>query len=400
MAQYFKDRFEVFRQVTFKLSTLLEVNEILETIREEEKRFIASAKEVCVLLLDPEAHKYTKPLQCALYDRPLNCLLCKRNRAAVQKALRRRKGSVISRNEPITRHDGTQVSTGPEAAIPVFVEDEIVAVINVVARPGIRFTKKEFLLMKDISELTGVNILRGRRQWENAQDKVRISSMLSRLSPFVPKSVREIVENNPDLFNEDKAEKEVSVLFLDLEGYTRLFKNHSELEVNRFIEDFFSNLIDPIHRSGGDINETAGDGLMIIFQDEDASKNAMNAVQTAFDIQKKCEEFNRQLKGDFHPLSVNIGIDSGKVLLGMSRFKGSFETRMTYTATGSVTNKAARLADEAKGGDILIGESTKELVEGLWPVFGRGRVSLKNMDGPIPVYSMKPKGHVFEVERA
>ncbi len=296
MTKYYKERFEIFRQITFKLSTLLEVNEILEMIREEEKRFVPSAKEVCVLLLDPEAHKYTKPLQCALYDRPLNCLLCKRNRAAVQKALRRRKGSVISKNEPITRHDGTQVPTGPEAAIPVFVDDAIVAVINVVARPGVRFTKKEFHLMKDISELTGVNILRGRRQWESAQEKVRISTMLSRLSPFVPKSVREIVENNPDLFNQEKAEKEVTVLFLDLEGYTRLFKNHSELEVNRFIEDFFSNLIDPIHRSGGDINETAGDGLMIIFQEEDAGKNAMNAVQTAFDIQKNARSSRERWK--------------------------------------------------------------------------------------------------------
>ncbi len=47
--------------------------------------------EVCILFLDPDAPRYTRPLQCSLYDRPVNCLSCKRDRAAVQKALAREK---------------------------------------------------------------------------------------------------------------------------------------------------------------------------------------------------------------------------------------------------------------------------------------------------------------------
>jgi len=61
---------------------------------------------------------------------------------------------------------------------------------------------------------------------------------------------------------------------------------------------------------------------------------------------------------------------------------------MTYTASGPVTNLAARLADYAKGGDIIIGEETKTMIEGLWPVFDRGLVQLKGIEKPLRVYSL------------
>ena len=82
--------------------------------------------------------------------------------------------------------------------------------------------------------------------------------MLTHLSPFVPQSVRNIVENNPELLKREKENKDVTVLFLDLEGYTRLSASMSGTEINKVVEKMFSSFVDPIHRSGGDINETAG----------------------------------------------------------------------------------------------------------------------------------------------
>ena len=61
---------------------------------------------------------------------------------------------------------------------------------------------------------------------------------------------------------------------------------------------------------------------------------------------------------------------------------------MTYTASGPVTNLAARLADYAKGGDILIGEETAKMIDGLWPVFDQGLVYLKGIEKPQRVYSL------------
>ena len=72
----------------------------------------------------------------------------------------------------------------------------------------------------------------------------------------------------------------------------------------------------------------------------------------------------------------------------MTKFKGSLETRMTYTASGSVTNVAARLSDHAKGGDILIGDETRKMIAGLWPTYDLGYNELKGVQAPVRIYSL------------
>ncbi|MEJ2588669.1 MAG: adenylate/guanylate cyclase domain-containing protein [Deltaproteobacteria bacterium] len=389
MKKYYKERFEAMRRVNRTLASTMEVNQILETLREEIRKLVPSCMEACILLLDPDAPKYTRPLNCALYNRPVNCLSCKRSRAAVIKALTRKKGVVISETEAIVRSDGSVVKTGPEAAIPVFVDNEILSVVNVVSKPGTRFTRKDFYLIKDISEMAGNAILRAKRLWETTQEKIAINQMLSHLSPFVPHSVRKIVENDPELLKREKEKREVTVLFLDLEDYTRLNLSRPETEVNELVERLFSSFVDPIHRSGGDINETAGDGLMIIFKDNDAPTNAIHAVSAAFDIDRINRQLSGKLDSDFGLVNVNMGINSGTALVGMTRFKGASDTRMTYTATGAVTNMAARLADLAAGGDILIGEGTKRLIQDTWTTYDRGQHRFKGIDQPVNVYSLK-----------
>ncbi len=388
MQKYYRERFDAQRRLSKKLASSLEVSNILEKMREEVRVLVPSAMEGCILLLDPEAVKYTRPLQCALFDRPMNCQSCKRHRTAVQKAVTRRKGVVVSHSEPIVRRDGSVVETGPEAAIPVFVNDDIVAVINVVSRPGTRFTRRDFYMIRDLAESAGNVILNAKRHWQMTQDKIKISQMLAHLSPFVPQSVRQLVEAHPESLEKQKERRDVTVLFLDLEGYTRLSEKYPEAEVNELVERMFSSFVDPIHRSGGDINETSGDGLMILFKNDDAKHNAINAVRAAFDIYERNLSFSRNLLKTFEPVNVNMGINSGSALLGMTRLKGSLDTRMTYTASGPVTNLAARLADLAEGGDILIGEATRELIQGVWPVYDRGEVRLKGIDKPLHIYSL------------
>ena len=386
MKKYYKERFEAQKNLSKKLADTLEVNDILEKMREEARKLVPSAMEVCVLLLDPDAPKYTRPLQCALYNRPVNCLSCKRNRAAVIRAQTRKKGVVIPKSEPIVRQDGSMVETGPEAAIPVFVNDELLAVLSVVSGPGMQFTKKDFYLIRDLSEMAGNFILNAKKHWEITQEKIQISQMLAHLSPFVPQSVRQIVEDRPEMLRQEKEKLDVTVLFLDLEGYTRLSADHSDTEVNEVVEKIFSSFVDPIHRSGGDINETAGDGLMILFKGHDAKTNAIDAVRAALDIGERSRKIQQGANGDFPVLNVNMGINSGLALVGMTKFKGSLDTRMTFTASGPVTNLAARLADYAKGGEILIGEDTKELINHVWPVFDKGEVDLKGINNPVHTY--------------
>ena len=391
MEKFYKERFEALRRLIKKTAPLMEVNEIIEKVREELRNMIPNAMEVCILLLDPDAEKYTSPLQCALYETPVSCQACKRDRPAVQKATFRKKPVVVSQSEPIRRMDHTLVTVGPEYAIPVLIENSVFAVVSVVIQPFTKYTLKDFFLISDCAQLLKGIIINAKRQWEITQEKIRISRMLDNISPFVPTSVRNIVDKNPEMLTQEKKRKEVSVLFLDLEGYTKLSSIRPDTEVNRVIEKMFSSFVDPIHRSHGDINETSGDALMIIFKDHDDRTNAINAVKAAFEIAERNRAINKSLASVSQPIEVNIGINSGSALVGMTRFEGSLDTRMTYTASGSVTNIAARLSDYAKGGDILIGERTKKMIEDVWPCFDRGLAQLKGIKEAVRIYSLRKK---------
>jgi class 3 adenylate cyclase len=393
MDHYYKERFHVQQDLIKKIATLTETGEIIEAVREQLRSLIPNAMEVCVLLLDPDAAEYTSPLQCALYDRPVSCQSCKRDRPAVQQAITRKKAVVVADSDPIVRPDGSRMTVGPEYAMPVFVENRILAIVSVVIQPLTRYTRRDFYLIRDFANVLGTILLTARRQWEITREKIRISQTLASLTPFVPGSVRRMADKNPDLLTREKETKQVSVLFIDLEGYTGLSATRPEAQVNAVIEKVFSSFVDPIHRSHGEINETSGDGFMIIFKDHDPKTNAMNAVKAAFEIASRCRSVSLSLSGelglsDMGPMTVNMGISSGTALVGMTRFKGMLDTRMTFTASGSVTNIAARLSDHATGGDILISRDTKDLIDGLWPVYDRGKAKMKGISESIQVYSL------------
>src|SRR5262249_57209347 len=89
-----------------------------------------------------------------------------------------------------------------------------------------------------------------------------------------------------------RGEMEVSVLLVEVGGYRSLSERHDADRVNVMIERYFGAFLDEILRNGGDDNETAGDGLMVIFQDEDHERHARNAVQTALALLRPAEEIN------------------------------------------------------------------------------------------------------------
>lgn len=173
---------------------------------------------------------------------------------------------------------------------------------------------------------------------------------------FVPEAVRRLVAENPDAPELDKRERDVSVLFVDISGYSQLSERLNASALNSVVERYFSSFLDRIHEGGGDINETAGDGFMAIFQDADPERHAMRAVETALAIQADTAELNRE--SDQPPLAVHIGVNSGPSLVGSTRFEGLRGARWTFTATGNVTNLAARLAAAAESGQIIAGPET------------------------------------------
>lgn len=246
---------------------------------------------------------------------------------------------------------------------------------------------REFRLSQLIADLEETNA-----QLEATLKKIRLlENIKSHLGKFVPESVKSLIETNPDNPDLMKRDRDVSVLFLDVAGYTKLSEKTDQAEVNFLIETYFSAFLDDIHSHNGDINETAGDGLMIIFQGEDRIQHAVNAVATALAIQDKVERINRENEGSHQPIKVNIGIGSGTCSVGSTRFEGATGTRWTFTASGPVTNTSARIGALAQNGQVLVGEETKVRVEDRFSLVDFGRHRLKNVAQPVQVYELRPE---------
>jgi class 3 adenylate cyclase len=206
---------------------------------------------------------------------------------------------------------------------------------------------------------------------------------------FVPRTAKNIIEKEPEKSGLlDKYIHDASVLFLDIEGFSLLLEQYSIERVNRVIEFYFSMFLDLIWKNRGDVNETAGDGMMVIFQDSDPVRHAQNAVRTALKIQELCAQQSAGEGPDQPTIRVNIGIHSGQVYLGSTKMRGAEGERWTFTATGWVTIQAARLSEYAKEGQILIGEETARRVEKLFSL---------NCLGKVPLKSIKDSGEIYEV---
>jgi class 3 adenylate cyclase len=163
------------------------------------------------------------------------------------------------------------------------------------------------------------------------------------LARFVPGTVQKLIEENPEQPLLDKVEREATVLFLDIDHYTTMAAEMAPDVLNRLMETYFSSFLDIILSHGGEINETAGDGIMAIFTGKTAQVHARNAVKAAVAIREKSRALNRDREPRYPEIVVNIGINTGQVLLGATMMRGAVGERLTYTASGMVTNLAARL---------------------------------------------------------
>jgi class 3 adenylate cyclase/HAMP domain-containing protein len=227
-----------------------------------------------------------------------------------------------------------------------------------------------------------------------------LEQLKGELSKFVPESVKQLLEKNPDATELEKREKDVSVLFLDIAGYTRLSEQMDAKQLNRLVQDYFSSFLEIIHDHGGDVNETAGDGLMVIFQSERSeAEHALNATRSAFAIHRRVEELNQEFAGLFQPVFLHMGINSGVALLGATKLSAAAGARWTFTATGPVTNLAARIAGQAQEGNILVSSVTAERIKGYFVLEDVGERTLKNVAQPVRLYGVVPPGLYQRVER-
>jgi adenylate cyclase len=179
--------------------------------------------------------------------------------------------------------------------------------------------------------------------------------------------------------------REVTVVFLDLRGFTAFAETAEPEEVMAVLREYHGAMGKQILAHEGTLERFTGDGMMIFFNDPVPVANpAERAIRMALAMRENVAELTAKWRRLGYDLDFGIGIAQGYATIGGIGFEG----RWDYGAIGTVTNLASRLCGEAKPSQILVSQRLLGPVEELVEVEPVGELTLKGFHRPITAHNV------------
>jgi class 3 adenylate cyclase len=208
---------------------------------------------------------------------------------------------------------------------------------------------------------------------------------LSRLRRFFSPQLAELIVDGGAGDPLQTHRREVTVVFLDLRGFTAFAETAEPEEVMGVLREYHAAMGALILGHEGTLERFAGDGMMVFFNDPVPVPDAAErAVRMAVAMRDRVGELGAQWRKRGHDLDLGVGIAQGFATIGAIGFEG----RLDYGAVGTVTNLAARLCGEAKPGQILVSQRLLGAVETLAEAEPVGELALKGFSKPVPAFNV------------
>jgi class 3 adenylate cyclase len=183
----------------------------------------------------------------------------------------------------------------------------------------------------------------------------------------------------------DSHRREITVVFLDLRGFTAFAESAEPEEVMAALAEFHRAMGRRVLEYQGTLERFTGDGLMVFFNDPlPIQQPARRAVEMAFAMQEDALKLAAQWKRRGYDLGLGIGIAQGYATVGAIGFEG----RIDYGAIGTVTNMANRLCDLAEPGNILVSQRVHTEVEDGVLADDLGEVQLHGFKRPVHAFRL------------
>ena len=176
-------------------------------------------------------------------------------------------------------------------------------------------------------------------------------------SYVAPELVVEMVKD-PASYNMKAVNKELTVMFCDMRGFTKMSETMEPLQLQQLLNDVFSQLTDIIRMNRGTIDKYMGDCVMAFWGAPiESEDHAELAVKASLEILRVVQVINEEHRATGLPaIGIGIGINTGIVILGTVGGQG----RMDGTVIGDAVNLASRLesATKALQTPLLVSEYT------------------------------------------
>lgn len=234
-------------------------------------------------------------------------------------------------------------------------------------------------------------LLRGRRRTARLRDALEASSkelehLQLSFSRFAPQEIVERIIATGVSTTADH--KEVTVLFADLVGFTRLSESLDPAILVRVLNDYFTRMSRVVSDHRGHVSKFIGDGMLALFGALERNPWQVNdAVEAALAMQAELSEYNRVLKAEGLPaLRAGIGLHHGVAVAGII---GSNEL-MEFTVIGNTVNVAARVEHLTRlhDADVLVTEAIRAALDPRFRVRELPATAVAGVSEPLVVYAV------------
>ncbi len=214
------------------------------------------------------------------------------------------------------------------------------------------------------------------------KEKQKIKNMFEK---YVSPKVIEHLIKNPEKIKLGGEEREVSIMFSDVRGFTSIAEHHSPHELVEIINTYLDIMSDTILEHDGVVDKYIGDAIMAFWGAPLAQpQNADLAVNNAIDMIKKLPSVRSQTKEK--GFDIGIGINTGKAVIGNM---GSHK-RFDYTLLGDAVNLASRLEgiNKVYGTKIIISDYTKKKLKENFILRKLDKIVVKGKTQPVIIYEV------------
>ncbi|HWE83011.1 MAG TPA: response regulator [Gaiellaceae bacterium] len=208
---------------------------------------------------------------------------------------------------------------------------------------------------------------------------------LRRLRRFLSPQLAEAIVSSGDETILQSHRREVAMLFADLRGWTRFVDAVEPEELMRVLREFHDVVGRLVKSFDATVGFLEGDGVQLFFNDPIVIPDApLRAIRLGCSLREEMAELTPQWRKRGYDLDFGAGIALGYATCGEVGFEG----RSDYAAIGAVTNLASRLADEARGGQVLVDQRLYAEVEHLVEAEPAGEFTLKGFQRPVAAYDV------------
>jgi adenylate cyclase len=221
---------------------------------------------------------------------------------------------------------------------------------------------------------------------KRVQEQVSELDRVGRLKRFFSPQLAELIVSGGAEDPLRSHRREVTVVFLDLRGFTAFAETSEPEEVMGVLREYHAATGKLILEHEGTLERFTGDGMMIFFNDPVPVPNpAERAIRMALAIRDQISDMTAKWQKQGYDLHLGIGIAQGYATIGAIGFEG----RWDYGAIGTVTNLSARLCGEARGGQILVNQRAYAGIEPIVDAEPIEPLVLKGFQRPVPTFIVR-----------